>query len=107
MSDVFNVNGKSYIAKPFSFRMLKDFGKMGVDINDVENDPIPIITAYFRICSGLDEESALDEITNIDDVTAISEALAKVMDEGNGGFFHSRKDKAKKSTSKKVSNTNQ
>lgn len=96
MANIFTVNGKQYIAKPFNFRMLRELGKMGVKIDEIEDDPLPMIEAYFTICSELDSETAIDEITNMDDVTAIMNALTAEM--GDADFFRSREKGTKKTT---------
>jgi len=96
MANIFFVNEKSYTAKPFDFKMLREFGKNGVDLDNMANDPIPAILTYFMVCSGLDEETASSEITNVDDMEAITDALKKELDES--GFFRSRKEGTKKNT---------
>jgi len=92
--NTFTVNEKVYTAKPFNFRVLRDLGRMGVRIEEIDKNPLPIIEGYFRICSGLDEDTAVDEIASMEDVNAIMEALSKEMNDAD--FFRTQHKATKK-----------
>lgn len=62
MKQMFTVNNKRYVAKPFDFNMLCDLEDMGVTIEQAKDKPMSMVRAYFAICTEKGKEYAGNEI---------------------------------------------
>lgn len=87
--NTFEVNGVTYVAKPFDFDMVCELEDMGVTFERIDKMPMSLIRAYFAICANTDKEQASALIQNhmihggkLDDVT---NAMSKEME--NSDFF--------------------
>lgn len=108
----FEINGVTYVAKPFDFNLACDLEDMGLSLGDAQTKPMGLMRAYFGFCSGLNKELAGSElenhIINGGDFSGIMEAMTKEL--GESDFFRSlNKSKAKEVTKttrkKKAENT--
>lgn len=88
MKNTFEINGKEYEAKPFTFNMICELEDMGFSIEDMDRKALSMIRAYFALCIG-DVVTAGNEIEahiiGGGDLAGISEAIGKELNES--GFF--------------------
>ena len=104
MSNFFTVNNRKYEAKPVSFYMICEFGKLGLSLEDIGRKTIPFINAYFSFCSGLSEEQAAGEIerhiisNGMDGLNEISTAMMKAFEESD--FFRNLQKNSEKKNRK-------
>ena len=91
MVNRFTVNGQTYAAKPFTFKMMVDLNKLGIPLAKIGNMDVALLNAYFSICAGVDEDEAAElieqHIINGGSLNEISEVVSKEMDESD--FFRS------------------
>ena len=87
----FEVNGKEYNAKPFTFNTVCDLEDMGVSMGDIQRKPMSMVRAYFAICSGRGAQFAGQEmekhIISGGDFTKIMEITSNEMNASD--FFRS------------------
>lgn len=87
----FEVNGKEYSAKPFTFNMVCDLEDMGVSMGDIQRKPMSAVRAYFAICSGRGTHFAGEEmekhVISGGDFTKIMEIISEEMNASD--FFRS------------------
>ena len=103
----FTLNGKQYPVKPIGFGMMRKFGRMGINLEELQENPLDFISAYFSICMGITMDEVDDEIdAYLEDDNNSFEALMDVFKEATekSGFFRSKKkdeDKAVTADTKK------
>lgn len=87
----FEVNGKEYSAKPFTFNTVCDLEDMGVSMGDIQRKPMSMVRAYFAICSGRGAQFAGEEmeehVISGGDFTKIMEIISEEMNASD--FFRS------------------
>lgn len=109
--NTFKINGKTYIAQPFTFNSMADLSEMGVNVEEIDTKPIPILRAYFALCGGFDVHKAGDEIQkhiiNGGELTDLTNAIKTELE--NSDFFRAifkneeeEVTEVQKKTSKKV-----
>lgn len=90
----FTLNGKQYPVKSIGFGMMRKFGRMGIDFEELQEKPLDFISAYFAICMGVTMDEADDEIdAHLEDENNSFEDLMSVFKEATekSGFFRSKK----------------
>lgn len=87
--NTFNINGNTYIAKPFDFNLLCDLEDMGVSMNTMATKTMSTARTYFALCCGGDKEFAGNELQahmiNGGSFEGLISAMAKEMEESD--FF--------------------
>lgn len=90
MSNIFVVNGKTYVAKPFNFGMICDLEDLGISLEDMDKIPFKFMRAYFYLCGNFPNLNvASDEINshvvNGGDMKLIFDVISKEMESSD--FF--------------------
>jgi len=62
MAKKFKLNGKEYVAKPFSVNVMCDFEESGISIDKMQTMHISFIRAYLSVCLNCSVERAGDEL---------------------------------------------
>lgn len=94
---VFNINGKTYKAKPFTYNLVSELEEMGISMESFGGSKaISSVRAYFALCAGLTKEEAGEELEKhmisggkLKDLTM---AMNKEMEDSD--FFRSLKEAA-------------
>lgn len=97
MINRFTVNGVTYNAKPFNFKMLVDLNKFGIKTTEIQKMDMALLNAYFAICAEVDEDEAAEiieeHVINGGDFDDITTSMTKEMEESD--FFRALANKAK------------
>lgn len=96
------INGKTYVAKEFSYNTLCDLQEMGCDITQAKSAPMALVRAYVSICMGVDKDTAGAEIEehmiNGGDLGTVTEVLLNKIE--NSDFFRRLSENQEKETEK-------
>ena len=85
MSNIFVVNEKTYVAKPFTFGLICDLEDMGISLEDMDKTPFKFMRTYFYLCGKFSSiEQASDElnahVVNGGDMGVVFDAITKEME---------------------------
>lgn len=58
----FTLNGNTYIAKEFDFNMVAELSELGIELDQMGKNPIPVVRAYIATYFGGDKTKAGEEI---------------------------------------------
>lgn len=103
--NLFKLNGKSIVAKPFDFNLVCDLEDMGVSLDDLFKKPMSMVRAYVSACVGCAPEVAGEEmeahIISGGNFQEIIDMIAKLLEESD--FFRAlgQNGEKKSSASKK------
>ena len=50
----FTINGKEYEGAKYDFNTHCEFDALGVNVLNIQSNPLPVLRAYLSICSGMD-----------------------------------------------------
>ncbi len=89
MERIFNFNGKTYKAAPFSFNTICDLERYGVSLADITERPLSTVRGYLGICGHMDMDAAgkefEDAIINGEGIDSIMSVMREQIEES--GFF--------------------
>lgn len=112
MSNIFVINEKTYVAKPFNFGLICDLEDLGVSLEDIDKIPFKFMRTYFYLCGKFSSiEQASEEINahvvNGGSMDVVFDVITKEMEESD--FFRAisktEEKKTPTSQSKKKSKT--
>ena len=112
MSNIFVINEKTYVAKPFNFGLICDLEDLGVSLEDIDKIPFKFMRTYFYLCGKFSSiEQASEEINahvvNGGSLDVVFDVITKEMEDSD--FFRAisktEEKKAPTSQSKKKSKT--
>lgn len=100
---MFSVNGKVYQSKEFTFGVIRQFEDYGLQMSEIQNKPMTMVSAYLSVCGKMPLDKADEEINehiinggNFDDVMEV------ISEEMNNSRFFQALNKKSEETPKEV-----